>query len=86
MAPKKSAGKGKACEAIGEAETHGWRSSKCTNFHLFGLVEEHLLQPREVIRWRRFDRESFSHEGVNESVVFHSHVLRGFGFPISDFF
>jgi hypothetical protein len=23
---------------------------------------------------------------VNESVVFHSHVLRGLGFPVSDFF
>ena len=87
MALKKSAGKGKAGEAAGRgAETHGWRSSKCTDFHLLGLMEEHLLQPRDVIHWRRSDGESFPHEGMNESVVFHPYVLRGLGFPISDFF
>ena len=72
MAPKKSTGKGKASEAAGDgAETRGWRSSKCTDSHLLSLVEEHLLQPRDVIHWRRSDGESFPHEGVNESVVFH---------------
>ena len=86
MAPMKSAGKEKAGGVAGdEAETHGWRSSKCTDFHQFGLVEEHL-QPQEVIHWRKSDRESFPHERENESVVFQSHVLRGLGFPISDFF
>ena len=76
MALKKSARKGKAGEAAGRgAETHGWRSSKCTDFHLFGLVEENFLQPQNVIHWRRSDGESFPHEGVNEFVVFHPHVL-----------
>ena len=87
MAPKKPAGRGKAGEAIGDGtETHGWRLSKCTDSHLFGLVEEYLLQPRNMIHWRRSDGKSFPHEGVNESVVFHPHVLRGLGFPVSDFF
>jgi len=46
MVPRKTAGKGKAGHAAGEeAETHGWKSSKCTDFHLLGLVEDHLLQP-----------------------------------------
>ena len=54
MAPKKSVGKGKASGvARDEAEMHWWRLTKCTNFHLFGLVEEHLLRPREVIHWKR---------------------------------
>jgi hypothetical protein len=81
MAPKKSAGKGKVGEGAGDGvETHGWKLSKCTDFHLFGLVEEHLLQPRNVIHWRRSDGESFPREGVNESVVFHPYVLQVSGF------
>ena len=79
--------KGKAGEAIGgEAEVHGWKSSKYSDSHLLGLVEEHLLQPRKEIHWRRSEGESFPHEGLGESVVFHPHVLRGLGFPVSDFF
>ena len=49
MAPKKSVGKGKAGEAAGEPEARGWKSSKCTDFHLLGLVEDHLLQPQKII-------------------------------------
>ena len=86
MAPRKTHGKGKAGDAADEAEVQGWKSSKCTDFHLLGLVEENLLQPKEVIHWRKSVGESFPHEGENESVVSHSHVLRGLGFPISDFF
>ena len=79
--------KGKVGEAAGdEVEVHGWKSSKCSDSHLFGLVEEHLLQPRKEIHWRRSEGESFTHKGVDESVVFHPHVLRGLGFPVSDFF
>ena len=87
MAPKRSAGRRKADEAAGDdAEIHGWKSSKCSDSHLLGLVEEHLLQPRDEIHWRRSEGESFPHEGVDEYVVFHPHVLRGLGFPVSDFF
>ena len=87
MAPKRSASKGKVDEAaIGEVEVHGWKSSKCTDSHLLNLVESHLLQPRNVIHWRGSVGESFPHERENESVVFLPHVLRGLGFPISDFF
>ena len=78
---------GKAGEAAGdEADVQGWKSSKCSDSHLFGLIEEHLLQPRNVIHWRRSDGESFPHEGGKESVIFLPHVLWGLGFPISDFF
>ena len=86
MAAKRSAGRGKAGEAGGDdAETHGWKSSKCTDSHLLNLVESHLLQPRNVIHCRRSDGESFSHEEGNESVVFLPHVLRSpnFQFLIS---
>ena len=87
MAPKRSALKAKLDDAaVGEAEVHGWKSSKCTDSHLLSLVESHLLQPRNVIHWRGSVGESFPHEGGNESVVFLPHVLRGLGFPVSDFF
>ena len=87
MAPKRSAAKGKVDDtAVGETEVHGWKSSKFTDSHLLDLVGKHLLQPRSVIQWRGSAREYFPHEGGNEYVVFLTHVLRGLGFPISDFF
>jgi len=86
MAPKRSAGRGKASDATGdEAKVQGWKSSKCTDSHLLNLVEEHLLQPRNMIHWRRSDGESFPHEGKDEPVVFLPYILWGLGFPISDF-
>jgi len=78
MAPKRSAGRGKAGEAAGdEADVQGWKSSKCSNSHLLGLVESHLLQPRNVIHWKHSDGESFPHEEGNKFVVFLPHVLVG---------
>ena len=71
---------------VGEAEVHGWKSSKCTDSHLLDLVRKHLLQPRSVIHWRGSTGESFPHEEGNESVVFLPYVLRGLSFPVSDFF
>ena len=87
MAPKKSAAKGKASSAAEDgAEVQEWKSSKCTDSHLLKLVESHLLQPQNMIHWRRSGGKFFSHEGGNKSVVFLPHVLWGLGFPISDFF
>ena len=87
MAPKRSIAKGKVDDAaVGEAEVHGWKSSKCTDSHLLNLVGKHLLQPRSVIHWRGSVGESFPHEEGNESVIFLPYVLRGLGFPVSNFF
>ena len=87
MAPKRSAAKGKVDDAaVGEAEVHGWKSSKCIDSHLLELVGKHLLQPHSVIHWRGSAGESFPYEKENESVVFLSYVLQGLGFPISNFF
>ena len=64
MAPKRSAAKGKVDDAaVGEAEVHGWKASKCVNSHLLSLVESHLLQPQKVINWRGSVGEYFPHEG-----------------------
>ena len=85
MTSKRSASKAKVDDATaGEAEVHGWKSSKCTDSHLLDLVGKHLLQPRSVIHWCGSRRETFPHEDGNEYVVF----LMFFGasvflFPIS---
>ena len=87
MALKRSARRGKAGEAAGdEADVQGWKSSKCSDSHLLGLVESHLLEPLNVIHWRRSEGESFPHEEKDESVVFLPYVLRGLSFPVFDFF
>ena len=71
MAPKRSAVKGKASgAAVDGAEVQEWKSSKCTDSHLLSMVESHLLQPQNVIHWRRSNGVSFPHEEENESVVF----------------
>ena len=87
MAPKRSVVKGKVSgAAVDGADAPEWKSSKCTDSHLLSMVESHLLQPQNVIHWKRSGGESFPHEGGNESVIFLPHVLRGLGFPVSDFF
>ena len=87
MAPKKSAAKGMASSTAGDgAEVQEWKSSKCTDSHLLDLVGKHLLQPRSVIHWCGSKRETFPHGDGNESIVFLPYVLRGLGFPVSDFF
>jgi len=70
MAPKRSAAKGKVDDAtVGEAEVHGWKSSKCTDSHLLDLVGKHLLQPHSVIHLHGSAGESFPHE-VETNLLF----------------
>ena len=65
MTPKRSASKAKVDDATaGEAEVHGWKSSKCTDSHLLDLVGKHLLQPRSVIHWRGSAGQSASGQTV----------------------
>ena len=86
MAPKKIQGKGKAGGGVDQAETESWRASKCSDFDLLGLVEENLLQLREFVHWRKSLGYSVPHKEMNETIIFHSHVLRSLRIPISDFF
>jgi len=88
MAPKKSLSKGKEKPSgVGSpTEIEGWRASKCSDFHLLGLVEEKLLQPRELIHWRNALGDVPPHEGDQETIVFKDYILRGFGIPSFDFF
>ena len=86
MAPKRTQGKRKVGDAANQLETEGWRASKCSDFHLLGLAKENLLQPCEVVHWRKSVGDSVPHEGPNETVIFQSHVLCGLRIPTSDFF
>jgi len=88
MAPKKPASKakGRLTGAIDLAEQEGWKTSKCFEFHLLGLVEENLLQPREVVHWSKALGGVPPREGSQETVAFKAFVLRGFGIRTSDFF
>ena len=86
MAPKRVQGKGKAGGAADQVETQGWRTSECSDFHLLGLVEEDLLQSREVVNWRKSLGESVPRDRPNETIIFHYHVLHGLGIPTSNSF
>jgi len=88
MAPKKTLSKGKERSggADGPMEVEGWRASKCSDFHLLGLVEEKILQLREVVHWRKALGEERRHDRNQETVIFKDFILRGFGIPTSDFF
>jgi len=71
---------------VESAEREAWKPSKCTDFHLHGLVKESLLQPRKKINWRRAIGDVPPREEPQEIVAFLSFVLRGFAIPASDFF
>jgi len=86
MAPKKILGKGKASRVAESVEKEGWRVSKCSDFHLLGLVEENLLQPRELVHWQKALGDAPPRKGTNKTVIFYSHVMQGFGIPTSYFF
>lgn len=60
--------------------------SKCSDFHLLDLVEANLLQPCELVHWRKSIGDLVPHEETNETVIFQSHVLCGLGISTSDFF
>jgi hypothetical protein len=53
MAGKKGSAKakGKDSKAATTADD-GWRASKCFETHLKALVDEGLLRPKKIIRWR----------------------------------
>ena len=72
MAPKKSIGKGKGKGVmIAEATLDdGWRETKCSDFKILSLVEECLLQPREIVQWRSALGQNRPYEKTDETVTF----------------
>jgi hypothetical protein len=79
-----SKGKEKECKA---ASTTGdeWKPSKCSK-NLHALVDEGLLQSKEVIQWRPATGDKRQYEGVDEIVLFQYFIERGLALPTSDFF
>jgi hypothetical protein len=64
----------------------GWRPSKCSEVDLQALVDEGLLQSKEVIQWRPATCDKRPYEEVDEVVLFQYFVERGLALPTSDFF
>ncbi|RLN00192.1 hypothetical protein C2845_PM06G26800 [Panicum miliaceum] len=53
MAGKKVSIKAKAKDSKAVATVgDGWRASKCSEADLTTLIDEGLLQPKEIIQWR----------------------------------
>ena len=88
MVPKKSLGKGrdKASGATNLTEKEGWRANKCSDLHLLSLVEEKLLQPREIVHWHKALGDAPPRKGLNETIMFQSYILHGLEIPTSNFF
>jgi hypothetical protein len=64
----------------------GGNQSKCSESDLQTLVNEGLLQSKEVIRWRPATGVKRPLEGVDEIVLFQYFVERGLALPTSDSF
>jgi hypothetical protein len=63
----------------------GWRPSKCSEADLQALVDEGLLQSKEVIKWCNATGDKRPYEEVDEIVLFQYFVERGLALPTSDF-
>jgi hypothetical protein len=63
-----------------------WEPSVVTEEHIQALATHRLLRPKMEVGWRPAVGEEFPTEGTNETIVFLSHIKRGFGVPASDFF
>ena len=62
-----------------------WVQSKCSEANLQDLVRKSILQPKEMIQWRKAEGEIFPSVGDSEIILFSSFVERGLALPTSDF-
>jgi hypothetical protein len=62
-----------------------WKTSKCSEADLQALVDEGLLQSKEIIQWcaTTWDKRPF--EEAHEVVLFSHFVKQGLALPTSDF-
>jgi hypothetical protein len=71
MVGKKGASKGKGKESKPAATTgDGWRISKLSKADLKKMVDECLLQPKEITQWRSATSDKRPYEGDEEIVFF----------------
>jgi hypothetical protein len=62
-----------------------WEPSTVTEEQIQSLVDRGLLRPKSQVRWRPAAGEAFPIEGTSETIVFITHIERGFGVPASYF-
>jgi hypothetical protein len=56
-----------------------------TEEQIQSLVDHELLRPKSQVGWRLAAGEAFPTEGTGETVIFITHIERGFGVPAGDF-
>jgi hypothetical protein len=62
-----------------------WETSTVTEEQIQSLANRGLLRPKMQVGWRPATGEEFPMEGTDETVVFLTHIERGFGVPAGDF-
>jgi hypothetical protein len=62
-----------------------WRKTKCTKANLQSLVDECLLQSREIFQWWSAAGDLRPYERIKEIVLFHHLVEHGLALPVCDF-
>jgi hypothetical protein len=88
MASKKGTTKGKGKESeTASSSCESWKKSKCTQADLQSLVDECLLQSKEIVQWHpaTSDVRPYIYEGITEIVIFQHFVERGLAIPTYDF-
>jgi hypothetical protein len=78
-----SKGKGKESQAAPLSE-EVWKKSKCNQVDLQALVDEGLLQPREIVQWWPAEEDVRPYEHAEEIFLFQQFIERGLGLPASD--
>jgi hypothetical protein len=56
---------------------NGWRTSKCSEADLKMLIDECLLQPKEIIQWRPATGDKRPYEKAKEIILFQYFLERG---------
>jgi hypothetical protein len=62
-----------------------WEPSTGTEEQIQALATRGLLRPKTEVSWRPAVGEEFPTEGTGETVIFVTHMERGFGVPTGDF-
>ena len=84
MAPKKFSARGKKAEKEATIADR-WMKSKLSEAQISSLVDDCLLQPKEIIQWQSAEGDARPFEKVQEVVLFKAFVERGLAIPACDF-
>jgi hypothetical protein len=62
-----------------------WETSTVTEEQIQSLVDRGLLRRKEQVGWSPAAGEAFPMERTNKTIIFLTHIERGFGVPVGDF-